>query len=105
MIEWIPAPDNCRQIKEAGLESWLNKQMERQTILEELLQNYNEGRSMAFYCKACAKMPVDLIHRAINEAKESISSEKADQSDVKSKAKVFKATLKDLALKAGIDLS
>ncbi len=105
MIEWIPVADNCRRIEEAGLENWLKEQMERQMILEELLQHYNEGRSMTFYCKVCARIPIDLIRRTVKEAKKNITSEKIDPSDVKSKAKILKSTFKDLALIAGVDLS
>ena len=43
VAEWTPAADNLRQIKEVGLENLLKEQKERQTLVEELLQNYNEG--------------------------------------------------------------
>lgn len=104
VVEWIPAADNLRQIKEVGLKSWLNEQKERQALLEALLENYNEGRSMSLYCKACARMPIDLINKAIKEAKEKLAGEKVDQSDVKSKARILKAGIKDLAVKAKINL-
>jgi hypothetical protein len=104
VIEWIPAADNLRQIIEVGLESWLREQKERQALLEELLQNYNEGRSMNFYCKVCVRMPIDLINKVIKEAKEKFGLEKINKSDMKSKANVLKAIIKDLALKANIIL-
>jgi len=94
-----------RQIKESGLDRWLSEQKERQALLEVLLQNYNEGRSMELYCKVCARMSIDLINKAIEEAKEKLAGEKVDQSDVKSKARVVKAVIKDLALKVGINLN
>jgi hypothetical protein len=105
VVEWIPATDNLRQIKEFGLESWLREQKERQSLLEGLLQNYNEGRSMNFYCKTCARMPIKLINKAIKEAKEKLVSENVDKSDMKSKAKVLKTILKDLALEVHINLN
>ena len=105
VAEWIPAADNLCQIKEAGLDSWLREQKERQALLEELLQNYNEGRSMNLYCKVCARMSIDLINKAIEEAKEKLAGEKADKSDVKSKARALKAVIKDLALEININLN
>ncbi len=105
VADWIPAVDNLRQIKEVGLESWLNEQRQRQALLEELLQNYNEGRSMSFYCKVCSRMSINLINKAIEEAKEKFVSEKAAKSDVKSKAKILKAAIKDLALKGNVNLN
>jgi hypothetical protein len=104
VVEWIPAADNLHGIKEVGLEEWLKEQRERQALLEELLQNYNEGRSMNLYCKVCARMPIDLINKAINEAKEKLGSKKTDKSDVKSKARVLKAVMIDCALKVNINL-
>jgi aspartate aminotransferase-like enzyme len=102
--EWIPAAENLRQIKEAGLENWLEEQKERQSVLEKLLHNYNEGRSMGFYCKVCARMPVASINSVMNEAKK-ITDEKVVRSDLKSKAKIMKAALNDSASKANIRLA
>ena len=65
----------------------------------------NEGRSINLYCKVSARMPIDLIHNAIEEAKEKLAGEKVDESDVKLKARVLKAVIKDLALKANINLN
>lgn len=105
VVEWIPATDNLRQIKKVGLEKWLKEQKERQALLEVLLENYNEGRSMNLYCKACARMPIDLINKAIKEAREKITGEKIAESDVKSKARVLKAVIKNLAVKLNINLN
>jgi hypothetical protein len=104
VAEWVPAADNLRQIKKAGLESWLRKQKERQALLEELLHNYNEGRSMNLYCKASSRMASDLIKRAMKEAKDKIAGLKVDATDIKSKAGVLKAVIKDSALKEKINL-
>lgn len=104
VAEWIPATDNLRQIKEVGLENWLKEQKERKTLVEELLQNYNEGRSMSFYCKVCTRMPINLINQAIKEAKKKIVSEKIDNSDMKSKAKILRSTIKDISVKSNINM-
>ncbi len=104
VAEWIPAADNLRQIKEVGLEDWLEEQKERQTLVEELLQNYNEGRSMSFYCKAGTRMPINLINQAMKEAKKKIVSEKIDKSDIKSKVKILKSTIEDIAVRSNINM-
>jgi hypothetical protein len=105
VVEWIPAPDNLRQIAEMGAESWLEKQEGRQALVEELLEHYNEGRSMTFYCKACTRMPVSLVNEAIQESEERIMSEAVEESDMKSKAKIVKGTIKELAATRGVDLT
>jgi hypothetical protein len=105
VVEWNPAADNLSQIKNVGLEDWLREQKERQALLEGLLQNYNEGRSMNLYCKVCARIPIDLINKAIEETKEKLASEKVDKSDVKLRARILKAVIKDLALEVNINLN
>lgn len=104
VVEWIPAADNLRQIKVFGVDNWLKEQEERQTMLEELLQHYNEGRSMNLYCKACARMPIDLMNSAIKEANEKIIHEKVDNADLKSKAKILRTILQDMTLKVNMNL-
>lgn len=105
VADWIPAAHNLRQIEKSGLENLLREQEERQMLLEGLLQDYNEGRSMSFYCKACAKMPIDLVKKAIEDAEGKIITEKVDQSDMKSKAGILKTVIKELALEVNIDLN
>lgn len=100
IAEWIPAADNLHQIKKAGMETWLNEQKERQALLEKLLQNYNDGRSMSLYCKVCARMPIDLINKATEQTNKQITG----KSDIKLKANAFKSIIKNLTLEAGINL-
>jgi len=102
--EWIPAADNLHQINKVGLQDWLNEQRERQALVEELLESYNEGRSMSFYCRACARMEIGLINNAIQETKKKLLSENVDELDIKSKARILKAIIEDVALDANVDL-
>jgi hypothetical protein len=97
VVGWVPAADNLRQIKAFVVDNWLKEQEERQTLREELLQYYNEGRSMNFYCKACASMPIDLINSTIQEANIKLIHEKVDNADLKSRVKILKGVMKDLA--------
>jgi hypothetical protein len=95
---------NLYKIKEVGLEIWSEEQKERQSILENLLANYNEGRSKSFYCLATALMPVSLIEKAISEAREMMADNQIDEPDMKSKTRLLKSIIQDLASKSDIDL-
>ena len=44
------ALDSLNTIKNTGIDPWLKEQKERRLAVEELLDNYNDGRSMTFYC-------------------------------------------------------
>ncbi len=104
VAEWIPAADNLRQIQKNGSEKFLKEQMKRQAVVEDLLQNYNEGRSMSFYCKACSRLSVEAIREVIKEAKSRVESENIEASDIKLKAKIVRAVMKEMAQESGVSL-
>jgi len=99
-----PCISNLHRIKEVGLETWLAEQRERRLMLENLLANYNDGRSMSFYCLAAALMPLGLIDKAISELKEKLISNQVDSSDIKAKAKALRTIIQGLAQESGIEL-
>ena len=98
------AQHSLSTIKKAGIEPWLKEQKERRLAVEELLENYNDGRSMTFYCLACILMPVNLINQAISEMKQRLSANQIDDSDMKARAKAIRAIIQDMAAKSGIEL-
>jgi hypothetical protein len=85
------------------LKTWLQEQSQRKAMLENLLANYNEGRSCSFFCVATALMPVDLVKKGEKEARRKIADEKI-QGDIKAKAKVVRSVIQDFASQADIDL-
>lgn len=103
--EWIPAADNLRQIKKGGLKNWLQNQRERQNMVELLLQEYNDGRSMTYHCKVCSRMSLNLISMAIKESNEKYITKIIDHSDIKLKVKIFKEIINNIAIKSQINLS
>lgn len=50
-------------------------------------------------------MSIESINKAIKETKKKLLSEKTDESDMKSKAKILKAVIQDSALKVGVNLN
>jgi len=98
------AEESLNSIKEIGMRDWLKEQRRRRLLLENLLTNYNEGRSMSFYCLAAMLMPPELINKAINELKEKLAVNQIDSSDVKAKAKALRGIIQGLAQGAGIEL-
>lgn len=104
VADWVPAADNLRRIRKSGTAGWLKEQTERLRLVDELTGRYNEGRSAGFYCKACARMPVEAIHQAMQESKKRMKAEKVDPSDVKSMAKIMKEVMADAAAKGNIEL-
>jgi len=73
-------------------------------MLENLLANYNDGRSKSFYCLVAALMPLELIDKAVSGLKKKLSGNQIDNSDIKAKAKALKGIIQDLAQEHGIEL-
>ena len=86
------------------MKDWLEKQRRRRLLLENLLDNYNEGRSMSFYCLATILMPPELIEKAINELKEELAINQIDNSDIKAKATTLRGIIQGLAQESNIEL-
>jgi len=103
-ISHKPALSNLDRIREVGLETYLEEQKERQLLVEQLLADYNEGRSMSFYCAACALMPPGLVRQAIDEMEGMLASKQVDGSNLKAKAKAMRASIQDLASQTGTEL-
>ncbi len=102
--EWVPALDNLHQIKVAGLAGWLKDQHARQRVAEKLLSRFNEGRSMSFYCKACARMPVALLQKAISESAKIMAGKRVPGADLKTRAAIMKTLIAALARDNQINL-
>lgn len=95
---------NLGKIKKSGLDIWLKGQRERRILVENLLDNYNDGRSMSFYCKACIVLPMEIINTAIEKARGKFVSNKISDSDIKSKAKILREIIQEMSLNIGINL-
>jgi hypothetical protein len=100
-----PAIPNLERIREVGLPIFLEEQRERRLLVESLLAGFNEGRSMSFYCRAAALMPVELIAQAMSDAQAMADSGEVDSSDLKARAKSMRGAIQNLASQASIDLS
>jgi len=94
--DWKIPRESLERIRREEVEDWLKEQVERRLLLEKMLENYNEGRSMSSYCKSCTNLPVKLIKRAIEKAEKRFESERIEKSDIKSKAKIVKEIIREL---------
>jgi len=86
------------------MEDWLGEQRKRRLLVEDLLDNYNEGRSMSFYCLATMLMPPELINEAVDKLKKKVASNQLDRADMKARAKTLREIIQGLAQQRGIEL-
>ncbi len=95
---------NFNFVKENGVERFVDHQKERINILEILLEDYNDGRSKSFFCRAATLLELKALKTSLEVADQRIEKEKIDQKDVKCKSTILKACLTDAALEEGIEL-
>ncbi|MEW6620143.1 MAG: DUF3795 domain-containing protein [bacterium] len=85
---------NLDRIKEIGIEFMLKEQKGKHSLLKYLLDNYDDGYSINFYCLVCNFMPVSLIEDAISEVKKMIANHQIDSSDLRLKIATLKSVIK-----------
>jgi hypothetical protein len=96
---------NLNYIKDYGIEKFIDKQKKRIRLLEKLLQNYDDGRSKSFFCKAAALLDITSLEDSLHKALQKIESYKISSTDIKLKAKIIKDILNESALKEKIVLT
>jgi hypothetical protein len=95
---------NLNEIKQNGLEIFIDQQKTRIQILETLLNSFNEGRSKTFFCIATALLTIDDLNNGIKNAQKEIEKDNINSDDLKSKSKIIKEKLNQYAKNKKIEL-
>jgi hypothetical protein len=103
-ISHKPALPNLDRIREVGSDTYLLEQEERRSLLERFMGRYNEGRSMSFYCRACALLPPEALRRILADAQRGSLGARGDDEDLRARAKAMRAGITEEARRLGIDL-
>lgn len=90
---------DIKLIAKQGVVDFEQDQLEREHILKQMLEHFNEGRSKSYYCIAATVMTKGEIEQALEQAKQ-----KSDDLDIKAKAKLLHCILDDIAKKKGYTL-
>ena len=81
-------------IQRNGVDAFEKAQMQREDLLKEMLQEFNEGRSKSYYCIAATVLEIDELKMALDEAKKD-----SEGVDIKRKSNIFHSTLDGIAHK------
>ena len=95
---------NLKFIKKHGIEEFLSEQKKRQKLLERMLEQFNEGRSRTRYCVAATLLPIKALKKSLDLAKKKVKEKGVKDADLRSKAKILKEILNDIAAKERVDL-
>ena len=85
---------NIMEIKKSGIIEFIKEQEERRKLLEFILEKYNPGRLMSFYCLASALLSIESLKGALIQ----IGDIKED------KIKSFEILIKRMAVDENISL-
>jgi hypothetical protein len=95
---------NLNFIKEHGIQKFIENQTKRINLLENMIENFDDGRSRSFYCRIAALLDVKSVGRSLDEANKRIKMDNIKSNDIKNKAKILKRLLNEVAAKEGIEL-
>ncbi|UCD01105.1 MAG: DUF3795 domain-containing protein [Promethearchaeota archaeon] len=95
---------NLRLIQEEGIDNFYAQQERRIKILEDMLDNFNEGRSKSFFCIATALLSIEDLEQALMRGNEQIKNGGIGPKDLKAKSKILKTILNGFADKREIEL-
>ncbi|MFC1951051.1 DUF3795 domain-containing protein [Chloroflexota bacterium] len=87
---------DIKLVLEQGVHAIVQSQNERELILRQMLEQFNDGRSRSYYCIAVTVMGISEIEQALSEAKQ-----KCGGLDVKTKAKLLHKILDRIAVERG----
>jgi len=91
---------DMKKAKEIGIEAYKTELNEKITILEELLNDYNDGRRKSFYCLA-----VNLLElKDVNTVMEQIKNEIKPETSLKEKSVVAVRLFNEIAEQREISL-
>ena len=86
-------------IKRNGIEAFERVQKQREELLKEMLQDFNEGRSKSYYCIAVTILEVEELKKALDRARVS-----SGEMDMKGRSTILHSILEEIAQQKGYNL-
>jgi len=69
-----------------------------------MIENFDDGRSRSFFCKAATLLDLTSLTSSLDKATQKIKTDKIKQNDVKKKAQILKEIINEIAFKEGVEL-
>lgn len=82
-----------------GIHEFEKMQKQREQLLKEMLQDFNEGRSKSYYCTAATVLEPEELAEALTKAKK-----ESEGMNIKGKSKILHSILDTIALKKKYNL-
>ena len=88
---------NLNFIKKHGIEKFVGQQKKRIKLLETMIENFDDGRSRSFFCKAVTLLDLISLENSFDAASKKIKADNIESNDIKNKAKILKSILNEIA--------
>jgi hypothetical protein len=98
LLSYLPIAGNFEFVQKYGIEAWVKREKSKMAFLENLLKNYNDGRSKSFYCLSLQLLPLEHLKKAL--AQTPIGPE----TTIKDKAKLVREAFNAVAVENGLEL-
>ena len=95
---------NLNFIKEHGIKEFIGRQKKQIKLLERMIDNFDDGRSRSFFCRAACLLEVTSLESSLNKAIRKIKTDNIKMDNTKNKAKILKENLNEIALKKEVEL-
>jgi hypothetical protein len=92
---------NLHAIKEHGIESFIQQQRKRIDLLEKMIKDFDDGRSRSYYCRSAALLDPADLETSLAAAGQRIKADHVPPNDRKTKTKILRGLLDELAAKEG----
>jgi len=93
---------NLNSIKEHGIRRFVQQQRKRMRVLEKMIADFDDGRSRSCYCRSAALLDLAGLESSMSAAVRNVKADHVQPNDVKTKARILRGILDDLAMKTGI---
>lgn len=95
---------NLNFIKEHGIEKFVELQKKRIKLLETMIEDFDDGRSRSFFCKAATLINITSLENSLDKATQRIKTDNIKLDEIKIRAQILKEVLNEIVLKSGVEL-
>ncbi|MCK4581479.1 MAG: DUF3795 domain-containing protein, partial [Dehalococcoidia bacterium] len=103
-VTYGKAVPNLHFIRTHGIEKFMEQQRKRIGLLEEMLKDFDDGRSRSFYCIATTLLPINDLEASLIETERRIKAGNVGLDDTRTRSSLLREFLDDCAAREGIAL-
>jgi hypothetical protein len=92
---------NMKAIKEHGIERFVQQQRRRIRLLERMIRDFDDGRLRSYLCRSAALLDPADLEGSLDAAARRLKADHVRPNDVKTKAKILRGLLDELASEEG----